>query len=449
MLAEPLRFADIRRTSAFRLTAMLGATFAAGIVLLTGTIYLLTARELTDRSDHILADLARQMLAVAPQALPARVRLETERAGSGLNYYGLLGSNGEPIAGTLRMPPALRYDRPADIEDAGHGIGPIRLLAKRTDRGETLLVGRDISQIRDLRVRMLGILVWSGVAIAIGVGVTAIGLSLGPLRRVRDLQAASRAIAEGHLERRMPLAGRHDELDQFADTVNAMVAAVGRTIAQVKGVTDAIAHDLRTPLTRVRANLHRIAQDDALAPDHRARLTRAVDDLDTVLERFAALLRISELEAGSRRAGFAAVDLGAIAASVAELYEPLAEDSGIALSLDCGALPLHGDEKLLFEAVSNLVDNAIKFGRAGGHVFIITGQDAGRWHLDVADDGRGIPADEREAVLRRFHRGSNAASAPGTGLGLSVVAAILGAHGLKLTLLDAHPGLIARITPAG
>ncbi|OJU22454.1 MULTISPECIES: HAMP domain-containing sensor histidine kinase [unclassified Sphingomonas] len=448
MLAEPLRFADIRRTSAFRLTAMLGATFAAGIVLLTGTIYLLTARELTDRSDRILADLAGRMLAVAPQALPARVQLETERAGSGLNYYGLLGSDGEPVAGMLRMPSSLRYDQPADIEDAGHGIGPIRLLAKRTDRGETLLVGRDITQIRDLRVRMLGILVWSGVAIAIGVGATAIGLSLGPLRRVRDLQAASRAIAEGHLERRMPLAGRNDELDQFADTVNAMVEDVGRTIAQVKGVTDAIAHDLRTPLTRVRANLHRIAQDDALAPDHRARLTQAVDDLDTVLERFAALLRISELEAGSRRAGFAAVDLGAIAASVADLYEPLAEDSGITLSLDCDPLPLHGDEKLLFEAVSNLVDNAIKFGRAGGHVRITTGGDAARWHLDVADDGPGIAADEREAVLRRFHRGSNAASAPGSGLGLSVVSAILGAHGLRLDLRDAQPGLIARITPA-
>ena len=330
----------------------------------------------------------------------------------------------------------------------GHGIGPIRLLAKRTDQGETLLVGRDITQIRDLRVRMLGILVWSGIAIAIGVGVTAIGLSLGPLRRVRDLQAASRAIAEGHLERRMPLAGRHDELDQFADTVNAMVEDVGRTIAQVKGVTDAIAHDLRTPLTRVRANLHRIAQGEALAPDHRARLTQAVDDLDTVLERFAALLRISELEAGSRRAGFAAVDLGVVAARVAELYEPLAEDGGIALTLDCGALPLHGDEKLLFEAVSNLVDNAIKFGRPGGHVRLVGGAEAGRWWLDVTDDGPGIAADEREAVLRRFHRGRNAASAPGSGLGLSVASAILGAHGLRLDLRDADPGLIARISPA-
>ena len=247
----------------------------------------------------------------------------------------------------------------------------------------------------------------------------------------------------------MPIAGRHDELDLFADTVNAMVEDVARTIAQVKGVTDAIAHDLRTPLTRVRAGLHRIAQDDALPPGQRERLVAAVGDLDTVLERFAALLRISELEAGQRRAGFAPVDLGAIAARVGELYEPLAEDGGIALVMDCAPLSVHGDEKLLFEAVSNLVDNAIKFGREGGRVSVVTGDEGEGWLLDVRDDGPGIAADEREAVLRRFHRGSNAAAAPGSGLGLSVVSAILGLHGLRLELLDAAPGLTARIRPAG
>ncbi|WEK42584.1 MAG: HAMP domain-containing sensor histidine kinase [Candidatus Sphingomonas colombiensis] len=444
MLADRLRFADIRRTSAFRLTAMLGATFAVGIVLLLGTIYLLTAKELTSRSDRILADIAGRVLATPAQALPERVRLESARDEPGLNYFGLISGDGERIAGTLSAPPSLDYDRPVDVEDADGGIGDIRLLARRTVSGETLLVGRDISQIRDLRLRMLEILVWSGLAIVLGVGLTAIGLSIAPLRRVRDLQAASRAIAAGDLATRMPIAGRHDELDLFADTVNAMVEDVARTIAQVKGVTDAIAHDLRTPLTRVRAGLHRIALDDALPPDRRERLGDAVDDLDTVLERFAALLRISELEAGHRRAGFAPIDLGTIASRVGELYEPLAEDSGITLTIACAPLPIHGDEKLLFEAISNLIDNAIKFGRAGGRVIVSTTEGAA-WHLDVRDDGPGIPADEREAVLRRFHRGSNSASAPGSGLGLSVVSAILGLHGLRLDLLDAQPGLIARI----
>lgn len=449
MLADRLRFADIRRTSAFRLTAMLGVTFAAGIVLLLGAIYLLTARELTSRSDRILADLAGQVLATPAQALPERIRQENARNEPGLNFFGLISGDGEAIAGRLSTMPARGYDHPVDVEDAGGGIGPIRLLARRTPNGETLLVGRDISQIRDLRLRMLEILVWSGLAIVLGVGLTAIGLSIGPLRRVRDLQAASRAIAAGDLALRMPIAGRHDELDLFADTVNAMVEDVARTIAQVKGVTDAIAHDLRTPLTRVRAGLHRIAQDDALPPGQRERLVAAVGDLDTVLERFAALLRISELEAGQRRAGFAPVDLGAIAARVGELYEPLAEDGGIALVMDCAPLSVHGDEKLLFEAVSNLVDNAIKFGRKGGRVSVVTGDEGEGWLLDVRDDGPGIAADEREAVLRRFHRGSNAAAAPGSGLGLSVVSAILGLHGLRLELLDAAPGLIARIRPAG
>lgn len=170
-----------------------------------------------------------------------------------------------------------------------------------------------------------------------------------------------------------------------------------------------------------------------------------------VLERFAALLRISELEAGRRRAGFRRVDLGALVAQVAELYEPLAEDRAITLSVAARpvgrrqALSVEGDDKLLFEALSNLVDNAIKFGRPGGQVHIALFDDEAARAIEVRDDGPGIPSEERDAVLHRFHRGTHAAGVPGSGLGLSVVAAILHLHGFRLRLSDADPGLCVRI----
>jgi len=210
-------------------------------------------------------------------------------------------------------------------------------------------------------------------------------------------------------------------------------------------VTDAIAHDLRTPLTRVRATLNAVGHDPGDAVQVAEGIRRATADLDLVLERFAALLRISELEAGRRRAGFRNLDLGALIAQVSELYEPLAEDRDITLSVDARPLQIEGDEKLLFEALSNLLDNAIKFGRPGGQVRLALLNDARGPAIEVRDDGPGIPPDERDAVLRRFHRGADAAGIPGSGLGLSVVAAILHLHGFRLRLSDAGSGLCVRI----
>ena len=210
-------------------------------------------------------------------------------------------------------------------------------------------------------------------------------------------------------------------------------------------MTDAIAHDLRTPLTRVRATLHGLRHEAGDPHAVAAGLDRAAADLDLVLERFAALLRISELEASQRRAGFRTVDLALLAQRVCDLYEPLAEDRGIALVTTSQPLRIEGDEKLLFEALSNLIDNAIKFTPPGGTVRVALFEDQGAPAIEVRDDGPGIAPDQREAVLRRFHRGTDAQGLPGSGLGLSVVVAILHLHGFTLRLGDAGPGLAARI----
>jgi signal transduction histidine kinase len=440
MSAERLRFRDLRRISTFRLTLVLGALSLIGVVALLGLIYALTVRELTDRSDGILRDQAREWLALPPGDLPGRIA--DDLGARKLNYGALIARNGERVTGNILSVPVAPTGKPIDI-DAGPTHGPLRLLAVTTANGETILVGRDISQIRDLRQRILVILLVSGLSISIGIALAAVALSLDPLRRVRDLQQSAEQIVGGRLEVRMPISGRHDELDQFATTVNLMVDEVARLIEQVKGVTDAIAHDLRTPLTRVRSQLHR-ARDATDSTSREALLAGAEESLEAALDRFAALLRISEIEAGARRAAFAPTELSQLLQDVVDLYEPLADERGMRLTLAVEPLPpIFADSQLLFEALGNLVDNAIKFAREA--VVISAWRTEALLTIDIRDDGTGLDAAERGEVLARFHRGANAIGHPGSGLGLSIVAAILHLHRYELRLDDAEPGLRASI----
>ncbi len=439
-----MRWRDIIRISTFRLSAMLGAVFVIGLIAMLGVVYAATARDLTARSDRILHAAAQRLSQVPADQLPDRIRYELRRDRAGFNYLALIAADGTPIIGNIRLLRPLPPGLPVDVE--GGSRGPLRLVALRTREGETLLVGRDISLLRDLRRTILETLIVSGLLTLLCVTTAAIWFSRAPLRRVRALQRASREIAAGDFSVRMPIAGRHDELDQFATTVNATVEEVGRVVAQVKGATDAIAHDLRTPLTRVRATLNALHHRPHDAVEVATGIRQATADLDLVLERFAALLRISELEAGRRRAGFRTIDLGTLVAQIADLYEPLAEDRGITLSVAPRPWSANGDDKLLFEALSNLLDNGIKFGRPGGHVAIALIEDAQGRAIEVRDDGPGIPPDERDAVLRRFHRGQDMQGIPGSGLGLSLVVAILHLHGFRLSLSDAAPGLCVRIS---
>ncbi|SDA36718.1 HAMP domain-containing sensor histidine kinase [Sphingomonas sp. NFR15] len=446
MPLERLRLSEIRKTSTFRLTALLGLVFALGLVVLLGLIYGLSAHELTARSDRILRLEADRLKEVSAEALPDRINAEIRHNASGLTLFGLQSHAGEHVAGNLRVSLDLPFNSPVNISEKPGAHGPLRVLAIRATTGETILIGRDIAPIVDLRHRMLVMLIVSGAAMTLLVLGTGFLLSLAPLRRVRDLQAASREIAAGRLDRRMPISKRGDELDLFAGTVNAMIEEVERVVAQVKGVTDAIAHDLRTPLTHVRGHLqHAIVLADA---DLRlVELAQAATaDLDLVLERFAALLRISELEARGRHAGFATVSVASMLAAAYDLYEPLAEDVGVRLHhVATQDATITCDPKLLFEAISNLLDNAIKFTGAGGEVWLSSEMTGQALAIAVRDNGPGLAADERQAALRRFYRGTDAAGIPGTGLGLSVVAAIAHLHGFDLELGDARPGLIVRI----
>ena len=282
----------------------------------------------------------------------------------------------------------------------------------------------------------------------VGLVVLVLGLTGGALigafalGRIERVTQAIERIVNGDLKERLPGGGTKGDLARLIHVVNRMLDEIERLMHEVKGVTDDIAHDLRTPLTRLLAGLERARRRASTVEEYANAVEEAIAESKGVLATFSALLRIAEVEAGARRAGFTTVDLNTVAADVTDFYEPLAERKGIALSLETAGAPaeMPGDPSLLFEAMGNLVDNAIKYTPSGGRVTLRIFGVADRLGIAVSDTGPGIPEIEREAVLRRFHRIEKCRHTPGSGLGLSLVAAVARLHGLPLALEDANPG---------
>lgn len=439
-----MRARDLWRTTPFRLTVVYGLVYALATVALLGAVYLQSTAYLTRRVDGILK-VHLEALKVAPRAgLEGQIEEALTLNGARTNVYALFTADGRRLAGNLAaLPRGLRPGgHPIETPPTADFPTDARLIAARLPTGEELVVGRDVQQLREMRAIIAADLLWSGASMLVVGLACGIALSIPPLRRLRAVQAAAQDIAAGDLKRRIPAGPGRDEIDMFADTVNYMVGEVERLMSEVKSSTETIAHDLRTPLTRARARLHRL-QHDPHRPEDIARVTAEIDE---VLERFRAILRISELEARERRAGFTLTDLGEILSGAAELYGPLAEaeDRRLEVSTAPGVL-IEADAKLLFEAVSNLVDNAIKFAPSGGEVrlYLEGGRDQPR--IVIEDNGLGIPPGERSAVQQRFYRAERDRLTPGSGLGLSVVAAIVRLHGFELSLEDAQPGLRAVI----
>ena len=438
-----MRLRDLTRTSTFRLSLLYGLIFAFGLVSLLGLVYARSAIYLTHRVDGILATETDALARAPPGELERRIDEAASLGGDRTSIFGLFTADRRRIAGNLAAePPGLTPGGPAVETPPSRAFpAPARLIARRLPQGEVLVVGRDVSQLQEMRSIIAGALIWSGAAV-ISIGLACgIALSLPPLRRLRRLQAACEDIAAGDLRRRLPARSPGDELDTFAATVNYMLDEVERLMGEVKGAAETIAHALRTPLTRARAQLHRLSQTPGAAPGELVRVTAELDD---VLERFRVLMRISELEAHGRLSGFTQADLSGLVADAADLYQPLAEAGGVSLAWSAPAgVTAPADPKLLFEAVSNLLDNAIKFAGPGGRVDLAL--EDGPVQIVVTDTGPGIPATERAAVLQRFYRIERDRVKPGSGLGLSIVAAILRLHRFELRLEDAAPGLRAVI----
>jgi signal transduction histidine kinase len=442
-----VRTPDLWRTTTFRLTLLYGAVFAFGVVALMGVVYWRTADYLARESDWVVEVEAQQLIKASAQALPQRIADLEAHDVRRVYVYGLFSRDGEWIIGNARrLPPNLKIDgAPGPLPTQyGYQAGS-RGVVVRLPWGERLLVGRDVTPLALIRGIIVETLVVSGVTILVAGLAFGAALSLRPLRRVREIQAASRRIMAGDLAARLPSAGSGDELDALAEIVNAAMADIERLVDEIRSVGDAVAHDMRTPLTRLRARLYRLHETTA-DPDAAKALAEALGETDALLARFRALLRLSELEARARRSGFEPLALETVVQDVAALYEPVAEEAGVDLQVETHAMPeVLGDPGLLFEAIGNLVDNAIKFTPAGGRAVIRAGVGPQGPRVDVVDTGPGVPPEEREAVLQRFYRSVRDRQRPGSGLGLSLVAAIARLHDFPFELADARPGLRATL----
>ncbi|QAU49018.1 sensor histidine kinase [Bradyrhizobium guangzhouense] len=278
-------------------------------------------------------------------------------------------------------------------------------------------------------------------------GVAAVLVTRRTVGRIEEINATSRAIMLSGLDRRIPLRGSHDEWDRVAENLNQMLDRIETLMGEVKQVSDNVAHDLRTPLTRMRGRLekayHAPRNDEADA----ALIGDTIADLDAVLGMFASITRISEIETRARRSAFRPLDLAEIAGEVVELYDAAAEQVATRLSLTGDrAVAVTGDRDLLFDAIANLVDNAIKHGRAGGKVTVICRNAGDGATIAIGDDGPGIAADQRDHVFKRFYRLEQSRYTPGNGLGLSLVAAVARLHGAEIVLQDNAPGLTVRLS---
>ena len=309
----------------------------------------------------------------------------------------------------------------------------MRAIALPLPDGATLFLGRsaaDIDEIDEIVKRAMALTAVPAALLALAGGAL---VSLGTLRRVEAVRHACAQVMGGEFSRRLPVGRRRDEFDRLSEMVNRMLDEIERLVEEVRGAGDAIAHDLRTPLTRLRARLDRALDPDARHAPVEEVLGKSVGDVDQLLATVTAVLRLAEVEEGRRQGGFRALDLGEIVDAVGELYGAVAEEKGVALATLRGAapVPLRGDGDLLFEAIGNLVDNAVKYTPPGGRVGLEL--SAGP-RVRVWDTGPGIPPEDRIAVMRRFYRVDRSRHLPGTGLGLSLVAAIARLHGLALDI---------------
>jgi signal transduction histidine kinase len=460
-----VRLPDFARTTTFRWTLMVTGAFVLCTVVLFGFVYWQTAVYMRSNIDRLLVVEVSMLAADAPQRrinqIAERLRNDPRR----IRIAGLFDADGHRIAGNMEgLPPGLAPDVPTEteivrVDGQNRERQQARLVSETLPGGETLVVGRNVEEIEEiaeivLRALALGLLPAFGLAVAIG-----IVLSLRALNRLSDVNRRIQLIVAGDLRERLPTRGGNDPFDQLAAGVNRMLGDIETLIHELAGVGDDIAHDLRTPLTRVRVRLERGRDHAKTLEELRAVTDQAIAGLDQSLSVITALLRIAEIEHSRRLERFGQVRLAPLLREVCDLYEPIAEDKHVTLLVEINGVEIDGvetdrveaddatvcgDRDLLFEAVANLVDNAVKFTPDGGRVKLALLRRNGEIVIRVSDSGPGISAGEREAVIKRFYRSDKSRGTGGLGLGLSLVAAIVKLHGFRFTVVDG-PGCIVEI----
>jgi signal transduction histidine kinase len=458
------------RTTAFQLTLVYLLIFIVFAASLLGYFALNTRRLITEQItttvDTEIAGLREQYNQGGIRRLVIVVDLRSRRPGSSLYLVttatgeGLAGNVGSLEPGVLDLPGWLEtnYRRLEAPEGNDH-----RALVQvvQLPGGFRLLVGRDLEE----RERLFGIIANAGqwsLALVIVLGLAGgFFVSRRVLNRIEAMTETAQTIMAGDLAGRLPVAGTGDELDRLAEHLNAMLERIEALMRGLKEVSDNIAHDLKTPLTRLRNRCEQALRGSA-GVDYRAALEATIAESDDLIRTFDALLMIARAESGQARDNMTEFDAAEIARDVGELYEPLADEKGIALTVDApAAAPVRGNRELVSQALANLIDNAIKYAGPNGQlngapaeIVVKAGNDGERIALSVADRGPGIAEADRGRVVERFVRLEQSRSEPGSGLGLSLASAVARLHGGELKLEDNHPGLrstiaLPRAGPAG
>ncbi|WP_038036747.1 HAMP domain-containing sensor histidine kinase [Thermopetrobacter sp. TC1] len=444
------------KTSTFRLAAVYLVVFAISVGAVLGYVYWQTLKLLDEQADETIAaevqGIAEQYALNGTPGVLAVIKNRTRLDTGGL--YLLATPVGKRLGGNLKSLPAnVLNNEPGWIEFAyvvetprGLTEHKARGFYTRLEGGYHLLVGRDIQELRQFGKIIRNTLIWAlGLTAILGIG-GGLLLSRNFLRRIDAITATVRAIRSGRMSDRVPLEGSGDELDRLAAALNDMLDEIERLMRGMKEVSSNIAHDLRTPLNRLRAQAEDALRSDDPA-EHRRALEATIEHADNLLKTFNALLFIARAEAGQAAAGFSELDAAEVVREIGELYQPIVEDEGGSLKMTAPeTLRMRGDRQLIAQALVNLLDNALKYGRRDDEPPQITiGAEVCDGHicLFVADRGPGIPESETEHVKDRFVRLDESRSAPGSGLGLSLVTSIARLHGGELILRDNKPGLRA------
>ena len=379
----------------------------------------------------------------------------------GASLYLVTNFQGQTISGNIKsLPPDVLLQpgvRETSYERVGESAIDRRALARifLLPGGFRLLVGRELEDRESLRNVMGGALLTSLFWLVVIGTLGGLFVARRVLRRVEAISESARSIMQGDLAQRLPLAGANDELDRLAANLNEMLERIQELMAGVREVSDNIAHDLKTPLTRLRNRAEEALRNANQSSDYRIALEKMLEESDQLIRIFNALLMIARLEAGTERGDHVLFDLAASARDVAELYEPVAEEAGVDLVVETsGEVLVSGSRELMGQALANLIDNALKYGSPQeqgqrARVQVRVQRVGDKVEASVADQGSGIPAADRERVFGRFVRLEGSRSRPGSGLGLSLVAAVAGLHNGMVKIEDNEPGLrIVVVIPA-
>ena len=443
-----MRLADQLRTTTFLLTLRYMVLFFVSVTILVGLFNWAAIGYVEQEADAAIeaeiTGLAEQFSQRGPAGLVQVINSRLEAYPDGDAIYLIADGDGNPMVGNLEKWPELQLieddwvtflHREADGESV-----QVRARLFAPQAGVSMLIGRKVRALDQLAALADRTLFWGlGITLALALA-GGLLMSENVLRRVGQINATSRRIMAGDLSQRMTTAGTGDEFDELASNLNTMLDRIEALMTSIQHMSDNVAHDLRTPLTRLRNRLEALLVD--AGPGQADAIGACIEDADALLSTFASLLSIARIEAGTYDSNLDPVDLSEAVHDAYDLYTALAEEKNIELTCDAAPhVQVRGDRNLLFQAVTNLLDNAIKYTPPGGHVELTLARDGARAVLTVADTGPGIPAELRDKVLQRFYRVDESRSAPGAGLGLSLVYAIAQRHGIELRLEENEPGL--------